>query len=233
MYSKRCPGRSCGEVCPVIVLAALVLVLTQAPIVGAHAAPIVLTVRLRTVTDVPVPTIAVRVADAAADHVLAAGTTDTRGQARFTEMPPTEIRVLLAGRLPDGTALRHTRQDQQGIWVNLPARDWVMDLRVDVDGLVFPDLGLGSAGAPDGAAATAIAANALPALSPTALLAATAVAQMAAPLHRPLPAPVAPPAPDSTVSHAAATAPVAGLGLLLVLVSLSAGVLWLTARSRQ
>src|SRR3712207_4240198 len=91
MYSKRCPGRSCGEVFPVIVLTALGLVLAQASIVGAHAAPIVLTVQLRTVTEAPIPNIAVRVVDAAADHVLAAGTTDTRGQAHFTDMSPTEI----------------------------------------------------------------------------------------------------------------------------------------------
>jgi hypothetical protein len=215
----------------VIALPVLLLVLRQVP-VAAQAAAIVLTVRLHTVTDVPVPNIAVQVVDAAADHVLAAGTTDTRGQARFTDMPATEIRVRLAGTLPDGPALRHTRQDQQGIWVNLPAHNWVMDLRVDVDGLVFPDLGLGNAGAPDDDVATAIAANALPAVYPTASLEASPVVRMPTSAQRPLLTPVSPPAPAMSVSQAAATVDVAGLGLLAVLVSLIAGVLWLAARSR-
>ncbi len=230
--SKRCPQRRCRGLFLVVVLPVLVIVLGQALSAKAQPAAIVLTVQLRTVTDAPVPNIAVQVVDAAADHVLAAGTTDPRGRARFTEVPPTEIRVRLAGMLPDGTALRYTRQDQQGIWVNLPARDWVMDLRVDVDGLVFPDLGLGNAGAPDDDVATAIAANALPAVYPTAPLAASTVARMPPPAQRPLLAPVPPPTPATSVSQAAATADVAGLGLLAVLVSLIAGVLWLAARSR-
>src|SRR3712207_5941681 len=120
--SQRCPGWRWRRMLPVIALPVLLLVLWQAPIVVAQVAPVVLTVQLRTVMDVPVPNIVVQVVDAATDHVLAVSTTDTRGQARFTEMPATEIRVLLSGMLPNGPALRHTRQDQQGIWANLPAR---------------------------------------------------------------------------------------------------------------
>src|SRR3712207_2289786 len=112
VLSQRCPGRRWRGQFAVIVLTALLLGLGRAPIVVAQAAPIMLTVQLRTVMDGPVPNIAVQVVDAAADHVLAEGRTDTRGQARFPDMSATEIRVLLAGMLPDGTALRHTRQDQ-------------------------------------------------------------------------------------------------------------------------
>ncbi len=231
--SQPGPSRRWRGLYPVIALTALLLAPGQAPNVVAQAASIVLTVQLRTVMDVPVPNIVVRVVDAAADHVLAAGTTDGRGQARFPDMPAMEIRVLLAGTLPDGTTLRHTRQDQQGIWVDLPARDWVMDLRVDVDGLVFPDLGLGNAGAPDDGAATAIAANALPAVYPTARLAATAVARMPTPLQLSTTVPVRPPEPATSVSRSAATTDVAGLGLLLVLVGLIAGVAWVGARNRM
>src|SRR5215210_2900167 len=100
-------------------LLALVLVVAGD---GAHAqpGPIVLTVQLRsTVGDTPVPNIAVRVIDAASSQLLAQGMTDRHGQARFAQVPPTEVRVSLSGALPDGTALRPTPQDTHGIWVNL------------------------------------------------------------------------------------------------------------------
>ncbi len=213
------------------------LLLTLAPVflsspmrARAQAEPVVLTVRCRTVADAPVPGVAVTVIDAPSDVVLAEGTTDGAGLVRFHDMPPAELRVRLAGSLPGGTALRHTRQDQGGIWVNLPTRDWVMDLRVDEDGLIFPDLGLGNAGAPDAAAATAIAEGTLPTIAPTTRLVTTVPRTMLSPL--PVVQPPAP-APQTDVSGASSlpTAQGAGMALLLLLLGMIGGVIWFGIRS--
>ena len=154
----------------------ILLLVFSATVVGASRAhaqsgQIVLTVRLLTVERAPVPGVLVEVIDAATNHLLARGTTDGQGKVRFSTVPPTEIRVRLLGTLPDGTTLRHTRQDQRGIWVNLPACAWLMDLRADADGLGFPDLGLGNCGAPDAGGATAIADGTLPTVYATASVA--------------------------------------------------------------
>ena len=191
-----------------------------------------LTVQILTVEKQPVSQVSVRVIDAASDQRLAEGRTDGKGQVRFAEMPPTEVRVRLTGLLPNGTALRHTRQDQRGIWVTLPAHDWLMDLRADADGLVFPDLGLGNAGAPDAEAATALAADVLPTIYPTAPVA-TRV-----PPRTPLRLPVAQvpgTAPETAVSKAAAasTTEGAGIGLLVVLIGMIGGVVWAIAWSNR
>ena len=214
------------------------LLLTLAPVflsspmrARAQAEPVVLTVRCRTVADAPVPGVAVTVIDAPSDVVLAEGTTDGAGLVRFHEMPPTELRVRLAGSLPGGTPLRHTRQDQDGIWVNLPTRDWVMELRVDEDGLVFPDLGLGNAGAPDADVATAIAEGTLPAIFPIAPAATTVSPTM---LH-PSPVVLPPtPAPRSAGPEASSlpTAQGAGMALLVLLLGMIGGVIWLGVRSK-
>ena len=218
---------------PALLLAGLICPLA----VAAQPTPIVLTVQLLTVAREPVPGVEVSVVDAASDQRLAAGTTDGRGQARFGAMPPTEIRVRLTGRLADGTALRHTRQDQRGIWVNLPAHDWLMDLRADTDGLVFPDLGLGNAGAPDAGGATAIAAGTLATVYPTAPVA-TPIPPTATPRSQATsvsaPAARLPDAADTPVSRSMAGPPsdMPGIALLVVLVGVIGAVLWVSARSR-
>ena len=219
-------------------LPALLLAVLSHPVpVGSQPAPIVMTVQLLTVAREPVPEVAVSVVDAASDRPLAAGTTDSRGQARFDGMPPTEIRVRLTGRLADGTALRHTRQDQRGIWVQLPAHDWLMDLRADTDGLVFPDLGLGNAGAPDAGGATAIAAGTLATVYPTAPVA-TPIPPTATPRSQATsvsaPAARLPDAADTPVSRSMAGPPsdMPGIALLVVLVGVIGAVLWVSARSR-
>ena len=230
------------RVWPSAILATLLLVLLLAALshpvpVAAQPAPIVVTVQLLTVAGEPVPEVAVNVVDAASDRPLAAGTTDGRGQARFDGMPPTEIRVRLTGRLADGTALRHTRQDRRGIWVQLPAHDWLMDLRADTDGLVFPDLGLGNAGAPDAGAATAIAAGTLATVYPTAPVA-SPVPGTATPRPQATSAPTVavriPAAADAPVSRSARgpTSDMPGIALLVVLVGMIGAVLWVSARSR-
>ena len=216
----------------------MALLLTLMPVVlsspmraEAQAEPMTLTVQCRTVADMPVVGITVTVFDAASDAMLAEGRTDGAGLVRFRDMPPAEIRVGLAGALPSGAALQHTRQDQRGIWVNLPTRDWVMDLRIDTDGLVFPDLGLGNAGAPDAGDATAIAEGRLSTIDPTVLP--TSSVSRALTSRAPGVATL-PPAPR-TVAPDAAGAPASdftGIGLLVVLVGMIGGVVWISTRNR-
>ena len=235
--NNACDGAPSAMLLATLLPALLLAVLSHPVPVGSQPAPIVLTVQLLTVAREPVPEVAVSVVDAATDRPLAAGTTDGRGQARFDGMPPTEIRVRLTGRLADGTALRHTRQDQRGIWVNLPAHDWLMDLRADTDGLVFPDLGLGNAGAPDAGAATAIAAGTLATVYPTAPVA-SPVPGTATPRPQATSAPTVavriPAAANAPVSHpsGAPTSDMPGVALLVVLVGMIGAVLWVSARSR-
>ncbi len=196
----------------------------------AQAEPMTLTVQCRTVADIPVVGITVTVFDAASDAMLAEGRTDSAGLVRFRDMPPAEIRVRLTGALPGGAALRHTRQDQRGIWVSLPARDWVMDLRADTDGLVFPDLALGNAGAPDADAATAIAEGALRTIYPMAP--AASVVPTTLPQQEMVRTPT--PAPGTYASETARlpTTHGPGIALLVVLLGMIAGVMWLVTRSR-
>jgi hypothetical protein len=221
-------------------LLVLALVPGVARRVSAQAVPSVLTVRLRsTVRNAPVPHITVQVVDAASDKFLVHGTTDDGGQARFGQLPSTAVRVQLSGKLPDGTHLRPTPQDTDGIRVNLPGHDWLMDLRVDTDGLVFPDLSASAAGALDARDAPA----ALPGASRT-----TGPAGMPdmPPNVSAVPAIAHPPAqhdarviPLSQVREGGtfhpATAPgfdVPGVLLLALLVTMIAGVMRLRARNR-
>jgi hypothetical protein len=206
--------------------------------VAAQTMPIVLTVQLRsTIANTPVPGIAVRVVDAASDQVLAQGTTDARGQVRFPQMPPTEVRVRLTGTLPDGTALRPTPQDTEGIWVKLPGHDWLMELRADTDGLVFPELSASSAGAPDAQDAssvqsgTRVGGTAAAADYPTALLppagtwtTVSGAVDMVAPTA----------VLETSVSRAEAASPsnLPGAVLFALLIGMSGGVLWLTTRHK-
>ena len=213
-----------------MLLALLMAALAAARGAGAQDRPITLTVQLLTVEREPLPNVAVHVVDAATDQQLAEGATDQRGQARFTAMPPTEIRVRLTGQLANGRPLRHTRQDQRGIWVNLPGGDWIMDLRADTDGLVFPDLGLGNAGAPDAGAATAIAQGTLPTIYPTAPAATRLPRTVPRPmevLHAP------PPEPQTAGASAAPAATGPGLALLVLLLGAIGGMAWLMTRSRS
>lgn len=218
------------------ILAALMLTLIPVLLsgprsVGAQAGPMTLTVRCRTVADEPVPGVDITVFDAASDVMLVGGRTDDQGLIRFPDMPPAEVLVRLAGSLPDGTAFRHTRQDQRGIWVSLPDRDWVMELRVDTDGLVFPDLGLGNAGAPDGGAATAIAAGALAEVVPTVLPATSVLRPAARPSQR-IPTP-APALQHSVADEAGFPAfDITGIGVLVLLIGMIGSVVWIGTRSR-
>lgn len=143
---------------------------------SAHAQlpTIALTVQLLDTADRPVPGTSVRILDAASNQALAQGVTNELGQALFPDLYPGEIRVVISGSLPDGTELRLIDQDARGIWVQLPGSHWRMELRADVDGVVFPDLSAAGAGAVDGLDATAIAQGTFdtpPAASPSQLAA--------------------------------------------------------------
>lgn len=212
-------------------LALLLATIYRAGVVDAQARPIALTVQVHTVVGDPVFHVGIWVFDAASGQLLAKETTDDRGQARFASVPPTEIRVRLNGALSNGIKLRHTRQDQEGIWVNLPARDWVMMLRVDSDGLVFPDLGLNSAGAPDAIDATAIAQGTLPTIYPTAPMVA-ATAETASPTASVVQEPTD--VRDTGVHRPTlqGTSNTSAIGLLMVLLTMIAGVVWLTSRHK-
>jgi hypothetical protein len=182
-----------------------------------------LTISCQTVVDAPVARVAITVYDAQTGEVLAAGTSDPTGTLRFASLPVRPVRVALRGSLPNGEALRHTRQDRRGIWINLPQRPWRMNLRIDTDGLVFPDLGAADAGAPDAEGATAIAHGTLPTIG--AASTATIVPRSA----RIVPAstPTAAAAPTIAAPHGS------GWGMLLALVATIGGVVWLLVRARS
>ncbi len=115
-----------------------------------------LTVQLRDTVDQPIAGAAVRVIEASTLQALANSHTDGSGMATFVDVPTTTIRVVVEGVLPNGTPLALLGQDAEGIWATLPPSRWLMDLRVDTDGTVFPDMGLSGAGAADGDDHTAI-----------------------------------------------------------------------------
>lgn len=71
--------------------------------------------------------------------VLAHATTDASGVATLRGLPASEARVLVAGRMPDGTALRQPGDDAGGLRVWLAAGATRLDLRAEADGSVVPD----------------------------------------------------------------------------------------------
>lgn len=129
--------------------------ITLVPASVAAQRPMTLTIRIWMVEDAPVTQVTVEILDARTGKAFASGTTDGDGQVRFEHLVPAPVRVSIRGVRPDGTPLMQVGQDQDGIWVKLPESDWVMELRVDVDGTVFP--ALDAVGAADGLDATAIA----------------------------------------------------------------------------
>lgn len=68
-------------------------------------------------------------------------TTNAMGLAVFATSSAPEVRVQLAGALPDGTALVLPGAEQDGISVILGEPPTVLNLRVEPDGTVLPDPG--------------------------------------------------------------------------------------------
>ncbi len=206
-----------------LALAGVLISMLVAPsMIGAQASGKTLRIRLWTVEDAPVPLAHVRVIDARNRQLLVEGTTDTLGQLRFDGMPPIEVRVVISGQRPDGIPLKQVGQDTQGVWVRLPSKDWLMDLRADSDGTVFPDLGIAGVGAVDGRDATAIASGSFDTSIPTVPI---ATPFPIAPTSQALATPNAVLAarittPETTVFPGAtprATSSLPGLALLIVL----------------
>lgn len=143
---------------PWVILIALCFVTIMVPGSSrAQSQTMVLTVLLRDTLDQPLAGIEVRVIEAASGQPIAEGSTNQEGTLILPTMPPAVVRVIVSGTMPNGTPLRLVEQDTRGIWVKLPTSAWLMDLRVDTDGTVFPDLGAASAGAVDGVDETALA----------------------------------------------------------------------------
>jgi hypothetical protein len=143
-------------------------------------------------------------------------------------MPPAEVRVRLTGTLPDGTALRPTPQDLEGIWVKLPGHDWLMELRADTDGLVFPELSATGAGAPDAMDGMAVAQATSVVMYPTAPMAEVPNPSTVSRDQVVIVPTSAPESPSRSVS--ASDGP--GVAIFLLLVAMTAGVLWLAARGK-
>lgn len=235
---------------PSLVLALVCILWFGAPHVSAQTGPATLVVQLRTAAGFPVPNAQVQVVEAASNRNLVAGRTDERGEVRFPALTVTEVRVVIAGSLVNGTALKQMGQDASGIWLSLPASAWLMDLRVDDDGAVTPDLtGAGTSGAgPDALAhmpstgstpspAAPIADNTSPMAYPTAR-GETAEPRTALPRPNvagvPTTAARVPPSMDAGVSGfpAAPTSDTPGIALLAVLMGMIAGVVWLSSRNK-
>ena len=217
--------------------------------VSAQTGPATLVVQLRTTAGFPVPNAQVQVVEAASNRNLVAGRTDERGQVRFPALTVTEVRVVIAGSLVNGTALKQMGQDASGIWLSLPASEWLMDLRVDDDGAVTPDLtGAGTSGAGPDALAHMPSTGSTPSTAPIAedtspMVYPTARGETAEPrtaLPRPNVAGVPTtaarvrPSMDAGVSGspAAPTSDRPGIALLAVLMGMIAGVVWLSSRNK-
>jgi hypothetical protein len=71
--------------------------------------------------------------------VLAQGATDAQGQAQFAGLINNQVRVVVAGVLPNGARLVQPGQDAHGIAVLLGPPPAHLELRVTADGMVIPD----------------------------------------------------------------------------------------------
>lgn len=124
-----------------IFLLTLVLLLAGLVIEPAHAqdTPPALVVRLRDVAGRGIAGVTVIVTDQSGATVLDQATTDATGTAMFGPLPVADMRVLVQGRLADGTPLVQPGADAQGIAVILGTLSLTLDLRSEADGTVLPD----------------------------------------------------------------------------------------------
>lgn len=98
-----------------------------------------LIVRLRDVQDAGIAGATVQVTDASGSVTLGRAVTDATGTATFGPLPATDVRVLVQGRLADGTLLAQPGADAQGIAVILGVPALRLELRSEADGTVLPD----------------------------------------------------------------------------------------------
>ncbi|NJO84761.1 MAG: hypothetical protein HC828_19675 [Blastochloris sp.] len=98
-----------------------------------------LIVRLRDVQEAGVAGATVQVTDASGSVTLGRAVTDATGSAAFGPLPASDVRVLVQGRLADGTPLAQPGADAQGLAVILGAPALRLELRSETDGTVVPD----------------------------------------------------------------------------------------------
>lgn len=119
----------------------LVLILAGLVFEPAHAqdTPPALVVRLRDVAGRGIAGVTVIVADQSGATVLDQATTDATGAAMFGPLPVADVRIVVQGRLADGTPLVQPGADAQGIAVILGTPSLTLELRSEADGTVLPD----------------------------------------------------------------------------------------------
>jgi hypothetical protein len=104
----------------------------------AQGQPPDLTVTFHDVAGAPAAGVTVIVRDEGG-HELARATTDAHGVATFSGLPESQVRVVIAGTLLNGTKLYQPGNDAQGIALLLDPPPTVLDLRSETDGMVVPD----------------------------------------------------------------------------------------------
>lgn len=120
-------------------VALVVVALTVAAPAYSQEGPPALIVRLRDMAGAGVPGAAIIITDASGATVLARATSDASGAASFGPLPVADVRILVQGRLADGTPLSQPGLDAQGIAVILGGPPTTLELRSEADGTVLPD----------------------------------------------------------------------------------------------
>lgn len=69
-------------------------------------------------------------------RLLAQSTTDAQGQALFTALPHTAIRIIVSGQLSNGSVLRQRGSDSQGVWYTPGAGHNALSFIIRADGVV-------------------------------------------------------------------------------------------------
>ena len=123
----------------IVLIAIVVSVFGQPTPTLAQEPEPALIVRLRDVQEAGVAGATVQLTDASGSVTLGRAVTDATGTAAFGPLPATDVRVLVQGRLADGTPLLQPGADAQGIAVILGAPALRLELRSEADGTVLPD----------------------------------------------------------------------------------------------
>lgn len=98
-----------------------------------------LIVVLHDVQGAPIAGATVIVRDGSGTRELARTTSDARGVASFTQLAERQVRVAVAGTLPNGARLYQPGADAPGIALLLDSSPAALDLRSERDGMVRPD----------------------------------------------------------------------------------------------
>jgi hypothetical protein len=122
-----------------IAMMLIILTLLAPHTTHAQQSPPDLIVTLRDAQNQGVAGVTISVRDAADGQEIGRATTDTQGHAVFPVLPVGDIRVVVQGRLTNGSALYLPGLDAQGIRLTLGAPPTWLDLRSEPDGLIRPD----------------------------------------------------------------------------------------------